>query len=212
MILRKTPLVLAAILAASSPAEATVVFPGNQQCPDLPMNFAPMDYRTASKAEREIVENFHFTPKVANLQAGESSAEIAADIAYTLRAFPNHPRALYAMAEIARRQKTAAPEKAWLSVECWFTRALRFRPDDAQVRLVYGIELQKDGNSSAAIKELERSVELDSRNGNAHYNLGLAYLTAGRYDEAREQAKKAAELGYTLSGLRQKLQAAGKWN
>jgi tetratricopeptide (TPR) repeat protein len=170
-----------------------------------------MDYRTASRSQREIIENFHFTPKVANLQGGESSTAVAADIGFTLRAFPNHPRALYAMAEIGRRQKKTTPEKSWLSVECWFERAIQFRPDDPEVRLVYGLELQKDGNYPAAISQLERSIELNPSDVNAHYNLGLSYVEVGKFESAREHAKKAEELGFSLSGLRRKLEKAGKW-
>ena len=68
-------------------------------------HFGPYDYRTATKAQRDIVESYHFTHAVETLQHGQSTTNIGADIAYTLRVFPNNPRALSAMAELARREK-----------------------------------------------------------------------------------------------------------
>ena len=195
------------------PAMAAVaMFTGDpDSCRELQMDFKPLDYRIATPSQRAIVETYHFTTRVATLQGGESTAEAGADIAYTLRAFPNHPRALYAMAELGRRQKRAVPDKSWLSVECWFHRAVQFRPDDGQVRIIYGLELLKDGKREAAIEELERGIALIPDNGNAHYNVGLAYFEVGNYDAAREHARQAQSLGFSLPGLQRKLAKIGKW-
>jgi tetratricopeptide (TPR) repeat protein len=191
---------------------AVAIFTGDlAACPDLHVDFRPLDYRKASKSERALVENFHFTPQVETLTAGQSTFEIGADIAYTLRAFPNHSRALYSMAELARREGRSKPNKAMLSAECWFNRAIKFAPDDGDVRIIYGIELLKDGKRGPAIEQLQRAIELKPDNGNAHYNIGLAYFDAGNYEAALEHAKKAESLGFSLPGLRQKLQKAGKW-
>jgi len=197
---------LIAVLLASPHVMAQV-----NACGDLKNHYGPLDYRTAPQSERDLIENYHFTPKVAALKEGQSTTYIGADIAYTLRVFPNHPRALYAMAELARREKRPTPEKAGLSVECWFERAMRFRPDDGAVHIIYGIELLKDGRREQAVQQLERGLELLPDSGNAHYNVGLAYFDLGDYVSAREHAKKAKELGYTLPGLQRKLEKMGKW-
>ena len=203
--------VFSILLLACTRSIASLLFPGTAgACPNLPMEFQPIDYRVASQAQRELVEKFHFTPKVATLQSGESG-ELGADISYTLRAFPNHPRALYAIAELGRRQKKATPTRSYLSVECWFERAVRFRPDDAQVKVIYGLELLKDGNRAAAVDQLEKGVALAPDDGNAHYNVGLAYFQLGDYQSALDHAKKAESLGFPLQGLKQKLEKAGKW-
>jgi tetratricopeptide (TPR) repeat protein len=196
------------LLAAMLPAVRAAA---QDACGDLKNFYGPFDYRTASPELKARIENFHFTPKVATLQGGQSTMDIGADIAYTLRVFPNHPRALYAMAELGRRQKLPVPIKAGLSVDCWFERALRFAPDDGQVRIVYGIELLKDGKREQAIDQLNAGIKLDPTDGNAQYNVGLAYFDLGDYDKALEHAKKAEALGYTLPGLKAKLQKAGKW-
>ena len=60
---------------------------------DLHNAFGPFDYRTATKDKLKLVESYHFTPKVESLIGGQSGT-LGADIDYTLRAFPNHPRAL----------------------------------------------------------------------------------------------------------------------
>jgi len=193
------------VFAQLSPADAADV------CGDLKNFYGPYDYQTADSELRARIEDYHFTPKVAALQAGQSTMDIGADIAYTLRVFPNHPRALYAMAELGRRQKRAVPVKAGYSVECWFNRAIRFRPNDGKVRIVYGIELLKDGKKQEAIEQLKIGIDLDPQDGNAQYNVGLAYFDIGDYDSALMHAKKAQDLGYSLPGLRNKLEKIGKW-
>src|SRR5437867_1540176 len=58
--------------------------------------YGPFDYRTATGDQKTIVEAHHFTSEVESLHAGITGS-IGAEIDYTLRAFPNHPRALMAM-------------------------------------------------------------------------------------------------------------------
>src|SRR5690606_30108360 len=87
--------------------------------------YGPFDYRKhPDKLPR--VEQFHFTPRVEALVGGESTVHIGGDLSFTLRAFPNHPRALYAMTRysellggVSRLPGTQYP------VECYFDRALR---------------------------------------------------------------------------------------
>jgi tetratricopeptide (TPR) repeat protein len=198
---------LAVALAWAGPALAQSA----AECGDLRNAVGPYDYRTASRAEREIVENYHFTPKVQTMQSGETGS-IGSDVAYLLKAFPNHPRGLYVMAEQARRERRGTAQGAGYSVSCWFERAIRFRPDDGNVRIVFGIELLKDGKRKEAAAQLDRAIELIGDDPNAHYNAGLAYFDLGNYPKAREHAKKAYALGFSLPGLRNKLEKAGQWS
>lgn len=169
----------------------------------------PFDYRTA-KDKLRLVESYHFTAKVESLAGGQSGG-IGADIDFTLRAFPNHPRALLAASKLARKEKTVRPSGFYHTVDCWFQRAILFKPDDAQVRLVYGIELLKDGKRDAAIEQLSVAERLEGSNANVHYNLGLAYFDLGDYDKSLAYARTAYKLGFPLPGLRDKLTRAGKW-
>jgi tetratricopeptide (TPR) repeat protein len=180
-------------------------------CGPLSNSFGPFDYRTATRHDIEIVENFHFTPDVQMLKKGASSNIIGSDIAYTLRAFPNHPRALMAMATLAQRERTPKPTGSTYSIDCWFDRAIRFKPEDGQVHLIYGVVLLREGKRKDAIKELETSIELSGENANANYNLGLAYFDERNYAKSLAYAKKAYAAGFGLQGLKQKLQRAGKW-
>lgn len=184
--------------------------PAEERCGSLINAIGPWDYRTASPTRRDLIERFHFKRETETLQ-GESVVGIAGDLAYTLRVFPNHPRALLAMADLGLREKRSLPRGSPYSVECWFERAMRFRPDDGQVRLVYGIALLKAGQVQAAITRLGEADKLTPNDPNVYYNLGLAYFDAKDYDKSLEYARKAYGLGFPLPGLRNKLQRVDKW-
>jgi Tfp pilus assembly protein PilF len=174
-------------------------------------HYGPFDYRTAPKETRNIVERYHFTDDVEQLRRGNTT-KIGGDLTYTLRVFPNHPRALHAMAELARKQKRPRPDGSPYTVECWFERALRFRPDDPDVRMVIGIQFLKEKQFDKAIDQLKLAVEGLPNRSDVHYNLGLAYYRKGDYDSALASAKRAYELGFPLPGLRDMLKKAGKWS
>jgi tetratricopeptide (TPR) repeat protein len=171
--------------------------------------YGPYDYRTATEAQKTLVETYHFTAQVETLQSGQSGA-LGQDIDYTLRALPNHPRALLAMMKLSAKLKTEQPFGAKWKVECYFERALRFTPDDSTVHMLYGIYLLKRGDKEKAVHELETARNA-SEDPNVRYNLGLAYFELGQYDRALEEAKKAYAMGFPLPGLRDKLKRAGKW-
>jgi Tfp pilus assembly protein PilF len=97
-------------------------------------------------------------------------------------------------------------------VECYFDRAIRFKPDDGIVRLVYGTYLSASGRLDEALVQLNEAVKLNPRNANANYNLGLLYLRKKDYAQAKLFAKKAYQLGFPLPGLKNQLSQAGKWD
>ena len=173
--------------------------------------FGPFDYRTATEHDKKLVEGTHFTPDVANLRRGETSHAVGADIAYTLGVFPNHPRALLAMSKLGQRTKMSKPPGARFSVDCYFDRALRWRPDDPNVRLVFGIHLISRGQKEAARGQLEIADKSEIEQGGFRYNLGLAFLDIGDTERALAQAWRAYALGYNLPGLRHRLEQSGKW-
>lgn len=158
-----------------------------------------------------IVEKFHFTPNVEHLVQGES-ALLGGDIDYTLRHFPNHHRALAAMAKLGLRDKTGKPNGATYSIVCYFDRAIRVKPDDAKVRMIYGAYLMALNQPELALEQLRESSRLSPDNPTVNYNLGLMYLKRKDYAQARLHAKKAYDLGFPLQGLKNKLSAAGQWD
>ncbi|MDD5297600.1 MAG: tetratricopeptide repeat protein [Rhodocyclaceae bacterium] len=171
--------------------------------------YGPYDYRV-DKGNLPIVEGAHFTPDVEALRHGKS-APLGGDIDYTLRAFPNHHRALLSMMKLGERLNVNKVPGANWNVECYFDRAIRWRPDDGTVRMIYGVWLVKHGRGKDSIPQLEKAAELDGDVPNVTYNLGLVYLDLKDYDKALRYAQKAYMAGFPLPGLRDKLKAVGKW-
>jgi tetratricopeptide (TPR) repeat protein len=148
---------------------------------------------------------------VETLSRGATSVNIGHDIDFTLRAFPNHPRALMSMAKLSRREGRAKPLGANYSIECYFERAIRFRPDDPMPYMIAGVHFAQVGQRQTAISYLDRARELSNDDANLHYNLGLGYLDVGLTDKALEHARRAYAAGFPLPGLRDRLRALGAW-
>ncbi|GGC21350.1 ABC transporter permease [Pseudoduganella buxea] len=183
--------------------------------PDCPVpvvnNVSGGDYTSATDRERlGVVEQFHFTPPVERLEKGVSG-HLGADIGYVLDHFANHHRALAALARLSLRDKTTRPHGAKYSTVCYFDRAIRYRPDDARVRAIFGGYLLALGQDAAALAQLEDAARLEPRNATNQYNLGLLYLRQKDYAKARMAAQQAYQLGFPLPGLKNKLAAAGQW-
>jgi tetratricopeptide (TPR) repeat protein len=177
----------------------------------LPGQYGPFDYRVATQEQKSLVEGAHFTPDVEQLIKGSTSTTAGGDLDYTLRAFPNHPRALKSMMDLGVREKTPRPRGSRWTVDCYFNRALRLTPDDPMVRMVLGIYLLRNGEKKGAVEQLEIARTIGASSANFHYNLGLAYFQVQDYEKARTQAYKARELGYELQGLKNMLVRAGQW-
>lgn len=180
-------------------------------CLDFTDAFGPFDYRTATAEQKLLVEGAHFTRGVESLITPKSSIYFGADIDYTLRAFPNHPRALMAMVRLSAREKREKPNGARYTIDCYFDRALQFAPDDPNVRLVYGIYLLRKDDARGAVQQMEQAQERGLKDPNLDYNLGLAYLELGDYEKSLDHAKRAYAMGYPLPWLRDKLKAGGHW-
>ncbi len=178
-------------------------------CGSLVNAYGPFDYRS-DKSQLPVVEGFHFTSQVENLVKG-TTGSVGGDIDYVLRAFPNHPRALMAMVRLGEKLKTDKPIGASHSVECYLQRAARFRADDGTVSMIYATYLAKKGRSSEALKHLNQAVESGEGSANLFYNSGLIYFDLKDYVNALAFAQKAYQMGYPLSGLRDKLKKIGKW-
>lgn len=191
---------------------------GEDGCPVLRHGYGPYDYRTATKEQLALVEGAHFFPNVENLRENTPHPNRGyivvpgKEIDYTLRAFPNHHRALMSASRLALRQKSDRPNGLQASIDCYFKSALSFRPDDSYVPLIYGIHLAKNGRMPEAIEYFDRAKKLGDDSANLHYNLGLAYFQAKRYPEALEAAHKAYAAGFPLMGLKNMLKKAGKWS
>ncbi len=197
-------LVLGVLLASAS----AIAQNRSSTCGDLRVG---SDYRTSTRQALELVERYHFTPEVEALIRGKQSTFVGVDLSYTLGAFPNHHRALMSMMLLGQKLKTPQPPRAEYSVECYFQRALRFRPDDTTVRMMYASFLTNQARVAEAMHELAQVGEVAGNNAFIYYNLGQIYFDLKDYDKALKNAHKAYGFGLTLTGLRDRLTRAGHW-
>lgn len=186
-------------------------------CPTLSHGYGPYDYRTITKAQIVLVEGAHFFPNVENLRDGTPHPNRGypivpgGEIDYTLRAFPNHHRALMSLSRLSVRDNSDRPKGVKASVDCYFKIAMEFRPDDSYVPLIYGIHLSKKGKVAEALTYFDKAKALGDESASLHYNLGLAYFQIKRYDDALDAAHKAYAAGFPLDGLKNMLVRIGKW-
>lgn len=183
-------------------------------CGSLDNHFGPYDYTNRSHRSQHLalVEKHHFPDRLFQLKGAGDGGSMGLDIDYTLRAFPNHHRALDAMSRLSIREGRPSPRHANYTIDCYFERAMRWRPNDAVVYLVRGIHLQRAGRLDDAIARLRQGIERAPNHPEIHYNLGLFLAQKGDYAGARRHARIAYRLGYPLPGLRNRLQRAGEWH
>lgn len=199
-------LMLAAAVAPPAAAQAADPVCGNP----FANTYGPFDYRVTQGQQLKIVEDYHFTPAVESLIRGVSGT-LAGEIDYTLRAFPNHHRALASMLNLSVRMKSDTLKGANFPVECYFKRALTFRPDDQIARMLYAKYLTVKGRPDEATRQLDVIADVVKDEPFTHHNLGLLYLDLKQYDKALAQAHLAIAQGFARPDLKQGLQAAGKW-
>lgn len=193
-------------------AASVVSAQGTGSCGPLQgMHYGPYDYRKERAGKLAIVETAHFTPIVEALIKGSSSDFVGDDLSYTLRAAPNHHRALLAVVRFAERTKSVQPPYMQYSVDCYFDRAIRFQPDDTVVRALFAQYLNRRGRTAEGLTHLNAAVVFAKDNPLSHYNLGLVYLELNAHDEALKQAHTAIALGMPPGTLVDQLKALGKW-
>jgi len=180
-----------------------------QGCGDLSNAFGPFDYRdpVAKRDHLPVVEAYHFTPDVEALQQGRSGYVIG-DLDYTLRAFPNHPRALISLSRYSLGGGKQWTNPAVQSAECYFLRAIAFAPDDPVPHMLFGNYLQKRNKRDEAREQYEEALRLAPESPDVNYNAGLYFLSIGDLERAKALAKVAYDDGYPLPGLRTKIEAA----
>ncbi len=210
VILATLPAVIALLHGGTALAQAQSANISSCGALFVPRQYGPYDFRT-DKAKLPIVLGAHFTPQVEALIRGQTGATPGGDIDYTLRTIPNHPNALMAMMRLGEKEKTPQPHGSRYTVECWFDRAIQFRPDDNMVRMIYTNFLTKNNRKPEAMQQLDIVLKATKDNAFTYQNIGLLYVDLGEHQKALVQAHKAMELGLNRPELKEKLQAAGKW-
>ncbi len=180
-------------------------------CGALQNPYGPFDYRdpVSKRDNLPIVETFHFTQGVESLREG-ASGTVLGDLRYTLRAFPNHHRALRSIARYALEGGHFAYNDTIPSADCYFERAIAFRPDDEAVHVIYANYLFRRGELAQAREQYEEALRLAPGSVEINYVAGLFFVAAGDLVRARELAKIAYDGGYPLPGLKNKIAAAEK--
>lgn len=189
-------------------------------CGSLENGFGPYDYR-AERGKTDgsgtyqhklwLVESTHFTAPVEALIKGHATLHPGGDIDYTLRAFPNHHRALLAVMRLGEKTKPQRALGLRYDYPCYLERAVRFAPDDPIARMIYATHLAKVNRTSEAVLQLDYATTLAADNPFTHYNLGLVFHDLKIYDKALARAHRAIELGFPKAELRDLLVAAGQW-
>jgi Tfp pilus assembly protein PilF len=194
-------------------------WPGNTlsgvECYGPGQGVGPFDYGS-QRSQIGIVEEYHFKPEHEQLAEG-ASIWTRNNLDYTLRAVPNHHRALWAMArwyllklEQTDRNQLEALERLREGPpppECYFRRAKRFAPKDGTVPAIFGIYLHKREKLDEALTEYSLAESLAPGNAELIYNMGLLHFDMDNFDKAQEYAQRASSLGYPLRGLQSKLKA-----
>lgn len=182
-----------------------------QPCTGSSGGYGPYDYTNRSHRANKlkVVEAYHFNKEVESLIKGMTGS-IGGDLDYTLRAFPNHHRALYAM--MRYQLKTQRPANAnYSAIECYFQRAMAFKPDDYRVMLLYANFLVKKDQSKMASRIYQRALTIDNAPLDINYALGLLYLDMKEFDKAVEQAKIVYSAGFKKTKLARKLKEVNRW-
>ena len=178
-------------------------------------NFGPFDYLKRNQLPNElgVVERYHFSSAVEQLIRGQTNSSPLGDISYTLKAWPNHHRALYSV--IRHRISLWSNNKRYPArfppAECYLQRAIKFSPNDATVYMLYGILLHRTNHQKQALIQYRKAYEIDSTNVQTKYNLGLLLTELKKYSEAKKYALELYSRGYPLPGLKDKLKQAGHW-
>jgi tetratricopeptide (TPR) repeat protein len=177
-------------------------------CQGRAQGYGPYDYTSPDgKNHLNIVEIYHFTSKVEALKSGESGY-IHGDLDYTLRAFPNHHRALNAMMRYQEQEQKKPPTDI-PRIECYLQRATHFAPHDPVPFMIYGIYLHKHGRLQQALDQYRQAEKIQPNHPELLYNLGLLFIDLKKPEQAREYARKAYSAGHPLAGLKNKLKQLG---
>lgn len=172
----------------------------------------PFDY--TDPTERKMlapVERHHFRENTQLLQPEPGGKPPGTNLDFVLRWYPNHYPALNLMARLAEKEHTDHPAGTMYPAECYFKRAIQFRPKDPALHLLYGNFLVQQDRLKDAEAEYLKSEELNPENPELDYNLGLLYVKMKKYPEAVKRAKKAYAGGMTFPGLREQLKESGHW-
>ncbi|MCW8886635.1 MAG: hypothetical protein OQK12_15520 [Motiliproteus sp.] len=176
-------------------------------CIGGPQAYGPYNYNNPihRRGPLNLVEKAHFTIAEARLipRHNGNIRHMLSDIDYTVRAFPNHHRALYSL--IQYKLKYDKKFSMETPAECYIFRAINFKKKDPILYLLQGILLHRFKNYKESLIYYKKSESLGNKSAELFYNMGLAYYKIKKIEDAKKYAKKAKSLNYPLTSLYQKL-------
>jgi tetratricopeptide (TPR) repeat protein len=176
--------------------------------------YGPYDYTKANeRGHIPVVEEHHFTPEVENHIRGKSGY-LTGDLDYTLRAIPNHHKALLSTIryQLKLNEKLLAKNRPLETpVECYLQRAIHFSPNDAASVSLFAYYLKEIGQLEKAAKLYEKALDISPDAAKIEYSYSLLLIDLKQYDKALEYAKKAYTHGKPPKGLKNKLVKLGVW-
>lgn len=219
--MKKLLTALCLLFFAAGNARSEVVWQGqalDEKVCQIQSGMGPYDYlkrKEYSKPDPHnplyLVQMAHFTPEVENLIKGNTS-DLEGDLDYTLRAYPNHHRALLSMIRYQLNIKhkiMAGPLR--VPPECYLQRAIAFSPKDETAYSLFGYYLRKIGQPKEAEKYYEKAFKLNPKNAKVAYSYSLLLIDLKRYDDALKYAKIAYQSKGTPEALKQKLKKLKAW-
>lgn len=188
------------------------------QCGGFTGIFGPFDFRTAHPEDRKTVETYHLEREMAIFLSGRvegthraGTGPIAGGFVYLVRAIPNHPVGMMLLEQLARKLRSEQPQNIEWPIECMYVRAFMLVPDDPVVRAMYGVYLAYRDRREEAVYNLDLADRELRGNGVLQYQIGLANLALGRFEQAQLNAMAAARDGFTAAGLRNQMKQQKRW-
>jgi len=183
-------------------------------CTGEGQGYGPFDYTNAKERHNiPIVEIHHFTPNVENHIKGQEGY-ITGDLDYTLRAVPNHHKALLSVIryQLKLNKKLLAENRPLMTpVECYLQRAIHFSSNDAASISLYAYYLKEINQPEKAADHYQKAINISPNNAKILYSYSLLLIDLKQYDKALEYAKKAYANGKPPEGLKNKLIKLGVW-
>ena len=180
------------------------------RCQGGGQGYGPFDYlqRSAYPKELNLVEGAHFTADVENLVRGNAGS-LQGDLDYTLRAWPNHHRALNSMMRYQRSlgkdPSSLSAQASVPSIECYLQRAIAFSPEDATTKMLMAMHLHYKRFYSRAKETYETAMQAAPNDLQIKYNYALLLVDMKEYVRARQLAKEIYDQEFPLLGLQRKL-------
>lgn len=186
----------------------------NLPCKGNPQGYGPWDYTNADERKKiPVVEEHHFTAPVENHIKGEEG-RLEEDLDYTLRAVPNHHRALLSVIRYQIKfNKNILLKKIPLMspVECYLQRAIHFSPNDAGTVSLYAYYLKEIDQKNKADDYYQKALNIAPDNAKIAYSYSLLLIELQQYEKATEYAKKAYANKKAPPALKNKLITLGFW-